>query len=90
METEVHRAKKRKALNTKSEAKRLRQGTEPKAEKDRRLSAMEWRRVIRSVDRREKGEEEIDSLAKALAAKCKVGDPNSTADIQYLYHEMSR
>jgi hypothetical protein len=86
----VHRAKKRRVLNTKPEAKRLRQGTEPKVERERRLSAMEWRRIIRSVDRREKGEEEIDSLAKVLARKCRVGDPNPTADIQCLYHEMSR
>jgi hypothetical protein len=50
---------------------------------------MEWRRIIRSADRREKGEEEINALAKTLAREYRVGDPNPPAHIQCLYHEMS-
>jgi len=50
---------------------------------------MEWRRVIRSVDRWEKGSEEIDRLAKALSRKYGVGDPKPPAHIRRLYRDMT-
>lgn len=85
----MYRVKRRQDLSTKPETKRLRQGTEPKTERDKRLSAMEWRRIIRSVDNEEKGEEEIVPLAKALAHKYRVGDSNLPANAEHLYEGMS-